>query len=238
MRRVILTAMQSRFPPGAFARRDESSDVDFYAEPRLVTHIDDPAIAAVGETYRRFLQPGGEYLDLMSSWVSHFPADFEIGRLVGHGMNEVELRRNPALAEYFLQDLNQDPALPFDDDRFDGVTICVSVQYLTQPVAVFREIGRILKPGAPLIVTFSNRCFQTKAVSIWLVFDDEEHGQLVSTYAADAGCFDDIQVYDMSPRHTFYGIPDDPELRRKVASGLVYTDPLYAVVAHKRQAAP
>ena len=42
--------MQSRFPPGAFKRWDESSDFDFYADARLVTHIDDYAIAAVGET--------------------------------------------------------------------------------------------------------------------------------------------------------------------------------------------
>src|SRR5689334_7337537 len=171
--------MQSRFPPGAFRRGDESSDFNFYAQPRLVTHIDDYAIAAVGETYRRFLRPGGEYLDLMSSWVSHFPGSFEIGRLVGHGMNEIELKQNKVLAEYFLQDLNKDLTLPFEDNRFDGVTICVSVQYLTEPVAVFTEIGRVLKPGAPLIVTFSNRCFQTKAVAIWLAFNDLQHGQLV-----------------------------------------------------------
>jgi SAM-dependent methyltransferase len=227
--------MQSRFPPGAFARRDESPDADFYSQPRLVTHIDEYAIAAVGETYRQFLTPGGEYLDLMSSWVSHFPDDFAIGRLVGHGMNEVELQHNPELSEYIVQDLNRDPVLPYEDNRFDGVVICVSVQYLTQPIAVFKEIGRILKPGAPLIVTFSNRCFQTKAVSIWLVFDDEEHGQLVSSYAQDAGAFDDIQIYDMSPRHTFYGVPGDEALRKKVATGEVYTDPLYAVVARKRE---
>jgi SAM-dependent methyltransferase len=227
--------MQSRFPPGAFARWDETSDADFYAEPRLVTHIDDYAIAAVGEAYRRFLQPGGEYLDLMSSWVSHFPQDFEIGRLAGHGMNEVELRANPRLSEYIVQDLNRDPQLPYPDDRFDGVTICVSVQYLTEPVAVFREIGRVLKPGAPLIVTFSNRCFQTKAVSIWLATSDLQHGQLVSRYANESGAFDDITVHDMSPRSTFYGVPEDPALRSKIAAGEIRTDPLYAVVARKRR---
>jgi SAM-dependent methyltransferase len=227
--------MQNRFPPGAFARRDESPDTIFYEQPRLVTHIDEYAIAAVGETYRRFLPAGGEYLDLMSSWVSHFPDDFPIGRLVGHGMNEVELRANPKLSDYFIQDLNQSQSLPYEDNSFDGVLVCVSIQYLTKPVEMFREISRILKPGAPLIVTYSNRCFQTKAVSIWLVLDDEEHGELVSTYASDAGAFDDIQIYDMSPRHTFYGVPEDAELRRKIANGLIYTDPLFAVVARKRR---
>src|SRR5687768_6306303 len=149
--------MALQFPAGSFQRLDETPDYQFYEMPRLVTHIDEYAIAAVGEAYRKFLKPGGEYLDLMSSWVSHFPEDFDVGRLVGHGMNEDELRHNPRLSEYFLQDLNLDPKLPLANNRFDGVTICVSVQYLTRPVEVFAEIGRVLKPGAPVIVTFSNR---------------------------------------------------------------------------------
>ncbi len=225
--------MSSRFSPEAFEREDESPDVLFYDYPRLVTHIDDYAIAAVGETYRRFLTPGGDFLDLMSSWVSHFPPGFEIGCLVGHGMNAEELARNPCLDSYFVQDLNRDLRLPLEDASFDGVVICVSVQYLTRPVEVFAEAGRVLRPGAPLIVTYSNRCFPTKAVRIWRALDDARHGQLVSAYAEDAGCFEPAQVHDMSSRTTFAGVADDAELRRRIASGQVYTDPLYAVVVRR-----
>jgi len=221
------------FPPGSFTKQDENPDADFYAYERLVTHIDDPAIAAVGEAYRHFLPPNGEYLDLMSSWVSHFPDDMPIGRLVGHGMNDIEMRNNPRLSEYFLQDVNLNPVLPLEDNRFDGVVICVSAQYLTRPVEVFAEIGRVLKPGAPLIVAFSNRYFPTKAVRIWLSLDDEGHAKLLSVYTKEAGCFEPAEVYDYSPRHTFFGIPDDADLRRRVASGEVYTDPLYVAVARK-----
>ena len=226
--------MPSRFPPQAFRRQDESPDSVFYTPPRLVNHIDDYAIAAVGEAYRHFLAPDGEYLDLMSSWVSHFPADFPIRRLAGHGMNETELRQNPRLDEWIVKDLNQDPTLPYVDNRFDGVVVCVSVQYLTRPVEVFSEVGRVLKPGAPLIVAYSNRCFSTKAVSIWLAFDDEEHGQLVCSYADDSGAFEGAEIYDFSPAETFFGVPEDPVLRGKIARGEVYTDPLYVVVARKR----
>jgi len=35
------------FPPGAFARLDETDDALFYEPPRLVQHIDDGAIAAL-----------------------------------------------------------------------------------------------------------------------------------------------------------------------------------------------
>jgi SAM-dependent methyltransferase len=222
------------FAPDAFLRVDESPDAEFYEQPRLVNHIDDYAIAAVGEAYRQFLPAGGDYLDLMSSWVSHFPKGFPVRRVVGHGMNEFELLRNPLLTEHFVQDLNLDAKLPLDDSSLDGVTICVSAQYLTQPVAVFKEVARVLKPGCPLIVIFSNRCFPTKAVAIWRALDDAGHARLLTAYAREATGFESAQTFDFSPRKTFHGVPDDASLRAKIAKGEVYTDPLFVVVARKR----
>jgi SAM-dependent methyltransferase len=224
-------AVQQQFPPRAFDRVDESSDSDFYAQPRLVNHIDDFAIAAVGEAYRRFLPPGGDYLDLMSSWVSHYPDDLPRNRVVGHGMNAVELAHNPALSEYWVQDLNADPVLPRTDAEFDGVTICVSVQYLTRPVEVFAEIARVLKPGCPLVVAFSNRCFPTKAVAAWRNLNDQGHAELVTAYAKAAGGFEAAEAFDLSPRWTLIGVPD--EAKERVRSGALSTDPLYVVVARR-----
>ena len=88
-------------------------------------------------------------LDLMSSWVSHLPEDIAYAAVIGHGMNEEELAANPRLSRWFVQDLNIEPALPFGDGVFDGVCLCVSVQYLQRPVEVFREIWRVLRPDAP-----------------------------------------------------------------------------------------
>src|SRR4028119_2383973 len=146
----------SRLPEGALRRYDEMPDEEFYLTPRLVTHIDDRAIAAVTQLYLELFPPGGAILDLMSSWVSHLPPEVEYRRVVGLGMNQVELDANPRLHERIVQNLNRNPQLPFADAEFDGAAICVSVQYLTEPVAVFREVGRTLQPGAPLVVTFSN----------------------------------------------------------------------------------
>ena len=150
------------FLPGAFDKYDEEPDETFYASARIVTHIDERAVAAVTQLYREYFPPGGDILDLMSSWVSHLPPEVEYRRVVGHGMNKAELVRNPRLSEYFVQNLNTNPRLPLPDATFDGAGICVSVQYLTDPVAVLREVGRVLKPGAPLVITFSNRCFPQK----------------------------------------------------------------------------
>jgi SAM-dependent methyltransferase len=228
--------VEAEFPPGSFDRQDESDDAIFYSQPRFVAHIDDYAIAAVGEAYRRFLPPGGVFLDLMSSWISHFPADFEVGELVGQGMNAAELAANKRLARWFVQDLNLNSHLDLPDATFDGVVVCVSVQYLVHPVEVFREVGRILRPGRPFIVAYSNRCFPMKAIRMWQMLDDLDKGRLVATYMDDAGCFEPATIYDFSPRKTFFGVPPgDEKLAAAVADGSFYTDPLYAVVGLKKE---
>ena len=200
-----------RFPEEAFGRYDESPDEEFYGTPRLVTHIDDRAIAAVTQLYRELFPAGGTVLDLMSSWVSHLPPEIEYGRMVGLGMNEEELRRNPRLDEQMVQNFNRDPMLPFEDAEFDGLGICVSVDYLTDPVTVLREVGRVLKVGSTAVITFSNRCFPTKAVDVWHRLDDAGRMKLVELYLRDAGNFQDVRSENRSP-------------------GRMFSDPLYAVI--------
>ena len=142
-------------PAELFRREDESPDPLFYLEPRFTVHIDDAAIAAVAAVYRELLPEGGEILDLMSSWRSHLPEDRAYARVVGLGLNAQEMADNPQLDEYVTHDLNADTRLPFADASFDGAVCTVSVQYMTRPVATFREVNRVLRPGAPFILTYS-----------------------------------------------------------------------------------
>jgi SAM-dependent methyltransferase len=167
------------FPDGFFTRTDESSDDRFYAPPRLVTHLDEAAIAAVAALYDE-LNLRGDVLDLCSSWVSHFR--IAPTHLVVLGMNAAELSRNPQAADRLVHDLNHDPNLPFADASFDAATCCVSVDYLVQPIEVFDEVARVLRPGASFVCTFSNRCFPTKAIRGWLATDDEGHVAVVQEY--------------------------------------------------------
>lgn len=178
-------------PPSAFAKEDVGDDAAFYGAARLVTHIDDAAIASLTEFYRQTLPSGGMLLDLMSSWVSHLPGDIAYGEVIGHGMNADELAANPRLSRWFVQDFNQDPELPLSAASIDGAMICVSIQYLQRPLAVLGEVARVLRPGAPLVVSFSNRCFPTKAVAIWRAIDGDGHAELVAHYLRRAG-FNDI----------------------------------------------
>jgi SAM-dependent methyltransferase len=198
----------SIFPPHFFDRGDESADERFYAVDRLLTHIDDGAIAAVTALYRE-LELDGDVLDICSSWISHF--DPPPARLVALGMNATELAANPAASSWVVRNLNDDPTLPFEDATFDAVTCCVSVDYLTRPLEVFAEAARVLRPGGVFACTFSNRCFPTKAIRGWLSTDDRGHCAIVTAYFEATPTFGEPAV----------------ELRNPGVRG----DPLYAVWA-------
>jgi len=191
------------FGPGFFNRFDDAADTGFYDQPRLVTHIDDRAIDAVGAVYDELglgFTARGRVLDLMSSWVSHFrqgPAG-----LVVLGMNPVELAANPQAAGAVVADLNRSPALPFADASFDAVTCCVSVDYLVQPLEVFDEVARVLTPGGVFCCTFSNRCFPSKAIHGWLSADDRGHVATVGRYFQLTGPWGEIQASLATPPGT------------------------------------
>jgi SAM-dependent methyltransferase len=184
-------------PPGAFSRLDDEDDEIFYEPPRLVCHIDDGAIAALTQFYRQILPAGGVLLDLMSSWVSHLPPEIAYAEVIGHGMNAEELAANPRLSRWFVQNFNHDPILPLPDNTIDAAMLCVSIQYLQHPVEVLREAARVLQPGGPIVIGFSNRCFWTKAVAIWRTLDDDGHARLVEHYLHHAG-FTHIETHRLA----------------------------------------
>jgi len=199
------------FEPEYFARRDNADDAEFYVPPRLVHHLDQPARDALTDFYRRTIPADARLLDLMSSWVSHLPDDAGFATVAGLGMNRAELDANPRLTDRVVQNLNSDPRLPYGDDSFDACLIALSVQYLTDPLAVFAEIARVLAPSGVCAVSFSNRCFPTKAVAIWQALDDPGHAGLVVTYFRRTPGFGEPAFDDLSP---------DPR-----------TDPLFVVSA-------
>jgi SAM-dependent methyltransferase len=203
------------YPARYFAREDSTDDARFYDWPRMVVHIDEGAIAALRHLYDELLPRSGAILDLMSSWRSHLPdALVQSGiQVTGLGMNAEEMAANPQLADYVVHDLNVKPVLPFADASFDAAICAVSVQYLTQPVEVFRDVGRALKPGGPFIVSFSNRCFPTKAVAVWLYGTNEQHRLLVRDYFTRAGLWQNTSDRAYEPGGS---------------------DPLFAVWAHRR----
>ena len=203
------------YPPWAFDREDETDDSLFYAEPRLVVHVDDRAVEAISSYLGRALPEKGVVLDLMSSWRSHLPEDGGTRTVVGLGLNAVEMAENPQLDGAVVHDLNADPRLPFDRAAFDAAVVTVSIQYMVRPVEVFAEVNRVLRPGGAFHVIYSNRMFPTKAVAIWRALDDGSRAGLIGSYFRSSGGWE-------SPRAVDIGLPSDPP-----------ADPVYAVRARK-----
>ena len=205
-------------PTEYFRRQDETSDFHFYHSPRLVAHIDDSAIAALGSFLRPRVPDNADVLDLMSAYLTHLPPDVraKCRRVAGLGMNGAEMAANTQLMEYVVHSLNDDPMLPYPDEAFDMALCTVSVQYLLHPAEVFAEVRRVLRPGGQFVVSFSNRCFPTKATTLWLSTDDAQHVSLVQLYFEEAG-WGSAEAFNVSPRPS-------------------RSDPLYVVVGTKSAA--
>mmetsp|Transcript_18080 Transcript_18080/g.46317 ORF Transcript_18080/g.46317 Transcript_18080/m.46317 type:complete len:298 (+) Transcript_18080:244-1137(+) len=234
--REVLTPMER-------TKLDIDDDRSFYGFPRFVKHVDDGFLGEVTRLYRQRIPEDAAVLDLMSSWVSHLPADKRYARVVGHGMNAQELARNPQLESFFVRNLNEDPdGWAFEDQTFDAVLCCVSVQYMQQPERVFAEIFRVLKPGGVCIITFSNRQFYQKAISAWRDGSGYSRSRLVAQYFGAVAGFTQAEILTEVPEDDGAAEQASPNpllqafqrLTSMVASR-VQSDPFYAVIAYRCQ---
>lgn len=215
------------FPDDAFSRVDDGDDAAFYATDRFVNHLDSTALATVTDLVERLITDRAPtILDLMASWDSHLPMSLKDATVVGLGLNRNELESNEALSEYVIHDLNADPLLPFTDDRFDAVLCTVSVDYLTRPFEVFRDVARVLRPGGLFLIVFSNRFFPPKVVKMWREASENERMQLVNEYFRRCDAFHE-------PREFVATGKPRPSDDRYASSGLP-SDPIYAVFADRK----
>lgn len=210
---------------GGYKRLDESEDRLFYGPERMVDHIDARARHQLAELHGQVLPTGGRILDLMASFDSHLPDALKPAYVAGLGMNDVELAANPKLHDWIQQDLNENPHLPYHDDLFDAVVCSLSVEYLIQPLKVFEDVKRILKPGGLFMLSFSNRWFPPKVTELWIDLHEFERMGLVSEYLLLTSGFENLHTWSMQgwPRPD-----DDPYVRQNPLS-----DPLYAVWGYK-----
>lgn len=245
--RLVETFTSADFPPEwpydeeDLMRMDESPDFNFYSAPRFVTHIDDGAIASVTQYYREALSPDMDVLDICSSWISHLPKELPLGRVAILGMNARELETNEQATEWVQRDLNTEPVLPFDDASFDACLNVVSVDYLNRPKEVFAEMHRVLKPGGVAIMSFSNRCFPSKAVSMWLASGDAGRRKIVGSYFAlsPKGGWTDIQALDITSYGVDSAMKKAQEAKNPMAMAALWLkqsvgDPMFVVRAVKR----
>jgi len=202
----------------SFTRVDESDDRHYYASDRFVQHLDTTALTVVEDLIGELIvEESPAILDLMAGSDCHLPSTVGSSTVVGLGLNDDELRNNPRLTRFVVHDLNQISRIPFPDGEFHVVLNTVSVKYLTQPLEVFCEVGRVLKPGGLFLVIFSKRFFHPKVVKIWRELSEGERISLVKEYFAAAGGFDEPKVFrahglprPVGDRYSALGLPSDP----------------------------
>lgn len=206
----------------AFVREDEAADRAFYGAPRKLLHVDQVCAQRIAAFYLQHLRAGDAVLDLMAAWRSHLPQG--IGPVTGLGLNAEELADNPQLQTRLCHDLNAQPQLPFEDAAFDAVVNSVSFEYLIQPLAVLREVRRILNPQGKLLITFSNRFFPPKAIMLWKRLHPVERLAWVVQCLQAVGF---TQIETLAER----GLQRDPG--DHYAQQFKEMDPLFAVSARK-----
>ena len=185
-----------RVPAGFFDRADQETDDAFYSWPRLVTHIDEDAIAAVGALYEELgldgavARPDG----FVGVALPHAP---RTAHRSGHERGRA--RRQPSGDVDGGARSQSRPAPAVRRRLVRRGVCCVSVDYLTRPVEVFADVARVVRRGGPFVCTFSNRCFPTKAIRGWLATTDEEHCKIVAAYFRLAGGWDEPHVQRRTP---------------------------------------
>ncbi|GBR53700.1 hypothetical protein AA106555_1397 [Neokomagataea thailandica NBRC 106555] len=195
------------FHAAAFTRADDAPDASFYAAQMPDTLMDLGARTAVTALYQTALPVGGRVLDLMAGSLSHYPEEAKFSDAIGLGVADAALKANPVFTSRVVQDLNQNPILPYEDQSLDAVTLCDGIAYLTQPLAVLQEVNRVLKPGSPLILTFGDAFHPQKAVALWQALEAEDRSRLISILLSRAG-FVDLDTGEVVPPEDLNGWHD------------------------------
>ena len=166
---------------------DESNDLDFYASPKFVYHLDSNFRKELTNIYNEEFYDESTILDLMSSWDSYLPTTKRYKKVLGHGLNKEELERNKYFDKYWIQNFNKDQNIPLETESIDFCLMVAAWQYLQYPENISMEISRILKNNGKLIIAFSNRAFWTKAPKIWTNSDETQRVNYVRNVLVSNG---------------------------------------------------
>jgi len=218
---TLLTDTPFNFSQGMpFIRKIEDDDAVFYDSIDSTTPIvDQVAIEQLSQFYADHIKDASKILDLMAGADSYLPDNFKNIDVTGLSIKQQDLQSNPALNQYTLHDLNKQPELPFDDQQFDAIICAFSVEYMTQPIKVFQEAARILKPGGVLLVSFSERFYEKKVIGLWDDLHLFERMDIVLEYFRQS---DEFEALSSESIRGLIRHEDDPFVNKTVHSCPMY----------------
>lgn len=113
------------------------------------------------------------------------------------------------------------------DGEFDGAQCFHAIEYMTDPISSLKEIAAHLAQGAPVVIGFSNKYDQSKAIQGWQEIHEFERMGLVLEYLRQAGL--DENAGTVSIRNDWRPKDDPLFLETRGVS-----DPIYIVYGHKK----
>ena len=209
----ILTYQQRRKP-------DETNDNEFYSNPKFVYHLDSNFRRNLSELYAKEIQNDSFVLDLMSSWDSYLPKTIKYKKVIGHGLNKEELKRNKAFDDYWIQNFNINQKIPLENEIVDYCLMVAAWQYLQYPEKIAEEIARILNKNGKVMIAFSNRAFWHKAPNIWTYSSENERIEYVRNILVANGFCEPRIIRKFTQENSLL-----PFLNR---------DPFYCVISEKK----
>ena len=199
---------------------DESNDEDFYSNPKFVYHLDANFRNYLSSIYKKEIKENSKIVDLMSSWDSYLPPSRKYKKVIGHGLNQDELKKNKILNSFWIQNFNSNQKIPLDSNSVDYCLMVAAWQYLQYPETLTREIARILADCGKIIISFSNRAFWHKAPNIWTSSTEEERLKYVRKVLISNG-FKEPKIIKKFTDQGFNFLP------------FLKNDPFYCLIATK-----
>ncbi len=199
---------------------DESNDEDFYSNPKFVYHLDANFRNYLSSIYKKEIKENSKIVDLMSSWDSYLPPSRKYKKVIGHGLNQDELKKNKILNSFWIQNFNSNQKIPLDSNSVDYCLMVAAWQYLQYPETLTREISRILGDCGKIIISFSNRAFWHKAPNIWTSSTEEERLKYVRKVLISNG-FKEPKIIKKFTDQGFNFLP------------FLKNDPFYCLIATK-----
>ncbi len=138
-------------------------------------------------------------------------------------MNEAELTTNNRLDGFWIQNLNKNQNMPFEDSSFDICLIVAGWQYLQYPELISKELSRIIKSDALIIISFTNRAFWTKSPNIWINSSEEERMDYVQNILTTNGWRIERTLNEKTVEERLFGIYKSEG------------DPFYSVIARNNK---
>ena len=201
---------------------DESNDEDFYSNPKFVYHLDENFRKYLTFIYKNEIKDFSTIVDLMSSWDSYLPSGKKYKKVIGHGLNKEELKKNKILNSFWTQNFNLNQKIPLNNNSIDYCLMVAAWQYLQYPENLTREVARILTDGGKILVSFSNRAFWHKAPNIWTNSSEEERLKYVRKVLISNG-FKEPKIIKKFNDETFSLLP------------FLKKDPFYCLIASKEK---